>query len=129
MQSSDTLKVAAEFERVLILIPRRGRRKRHRNDPDLSVGPLPYNRIVKRFPAAIAALFWLAPAQAQDVTVAGRVLDAGTGTPVSFATVTVLREGVAVGGELADEDGRFVIEGLERGTYTVHLGFVGYTAA
>ena len=34
-----------------------------------------------------------------------------------------------VGGELADEEGRFVIEGLERGSYTVSVGFVGYTAA
>jgi hypothetical protein len=81
-----------------------------------------------RYAAAIAVLVWLAPAQAQDVTVAGRVVDAGTGSPVPFATVTVLRDGLAVGGELAGEDGRFVIEGLERGTYTVQLGFVGYTA-
>ena len=64
-----------------------------------------------------------------DVTVAGRVLDAATGAPVPFATVTVLRDGMAVGGELADEAGRFVIEGLERGSYTVSVGFVGYTAA
>ena len=64
-----------------------------------------------------------------DVTVAGRVLDSTTGQPVPFATITMLREGRAVGGELADEAGRFVIEGLERGSYTVHVGFVGYTAA
>jgi hypothetical protein len=64
-----------------------------------------------------------------DVTVAGRVLDSTTGQPVPFATITMLREGRAVGGELADEVGRFVIEGLGRGSYTVHVGFVGYTAA
>ena len=64
-----------------------------------------------------------------DVTVAGRALDAATGSPVQFATVTVLRDGMPVGGELADEEGRFVIEGLERGSYTVSVGFVGYTAA
>ena len=70
------------------------------------------------------------PAYAQDdVTVAGRALDAATGSPVQFATVTVLRDGMPVGGELADEEGRFVIEGLERGSYTVSVAFVGYTAA
>ncbi len=64
-----------------------------------------------------------------DVTVAGRILDAASGMPVPFATVTVLRDGAAVGGELADEQGRFVIEGLERGSYTVSIGFVGYVSA
>ena len=54
----------------------------------------------------------------EDVTVAGRVVDGASGAPVPFATVTVVRDGVAVGGELADDAGRFVIEGLERGNYT-----------
>lgn len=79
-----------------------------------------------------AAVLTLAcgPAFAQDdVTVAGRVVDGASGTPVPYATVTVLREGVAVGGEFADEAGRFVIEGLERGTYTVSVSFVGYLPA
>jgi hypothetical protein len=64
-----------------------------------------------------------------DVTVAGRVLDSATGQPVAFATVTVLRDGAAAGGELAGQDGRFVLVGLERGSYTVQVGFVGYVAA
>ena len=69
------------------------------------------------------------PVYAQgDVTVAGRIVDASTGAPVPFAAVTVLRDGATVGGELADEAGRFVIEGLGRGSYVVTLGFVGYTA-
>jgi outer membrane receptor protein involved in Fe transport len=64
-----------------------------------------------------------------DVTVAGRVIDEANRTPVPFATVTVVRDGVAVGGELADDAGRFVIEGLERGNYTISVGFVGYVPA
>ena len=71
-----------------------------------------------------------ASAQAQDdVTVAGRIVDAGTGSGVPFATVSILRDGVVVGGELTDDSGRFVIAGLERGSYVVSAGFVGYTAA
>lgn len=79
---------------------------------------------------AVALLaFMCAPAGAQeDITVAGRARDASTGSPVAFATVTVLRDGMPVGGEIADGQGRFVIEGLERGSYTVNVGFAGYTA-
>ena len=83
---------------------------------------------MRRILALLALICGSAYAQ-DDVTVAGRALDAATGSPVQFATVTVLRDGMPVGGELADEEGRFVIEGLERGSYTVSVGFVGYTAA
>ena len=82
-----------------------------------------------RYAAALVALV-SGFAYAQDeVTVAGRVLDAATGEPVPFATVTVLRDGAPVGGEIADEAGRFVLEGLERGSYTLSIGFVGFVAA
>jgi hypothetical protein len=83
---------------------------------------------VKRALTLMALASWPVYAQ-DDVTVAGRVLEASTSAPVPFAAVTVLRDGVPVGGELADEDGRFVIAGLERGSYVVRLGFVGYTDA
>jgi hypothetical protein len=72
-------------------------------------------------------IFLCGSAYAQDdVTVAGRAVDAVSGTALPFATVTVLRDGTVVGGELADDAGRFVIEGLERGTYTISVSFVGY---
>jgi outer membrane receptor protein involved in Fe transport len=75
---------------------------------------------------ALLALACGAVEAQDDVTVAGRALDAATGAPVPLATVTVLRDGMPLGGELADEEGRFVIEGLERGRYTVAVGFAGY---
>ena len=77
---------------------------------------------------ALLAFICVAAEAQEDITVAGRALDTSTGSPVAFATVTVLRDGMPVGGELADEQGRFVIEGLERGSYTVNVGFTGYTA-
>lgn len=83
---------------------------------------------MKRVVAVLAVACGAAQAQ-DEVTVAGRVVDATTGMPVPFATVTMLRDGMAVGGELADESGRFVLEGIERGSYVVSVGFVGYTAA
>jgi outer membrane receptor protein involved in Fe transport len=85
---------------------------------------------MRRTLALLALASWTACAWAQDdITVAGRAIDAASGAPVPFATVTVLRDGTAVGGEFADEAGRFVIEGLERGSYTVAAGFLGYTVS
>jgi hypothetical protein len=78
--------------------------------------------------ALVALVSGFAYAQ-DDATVAGRVLDSATGQPVPFATVTVMRDGVAAGGELAGQDGRFVLEGMMRGSYTVHVGFAGYVPA
>jgi outer membrane receptor protein involved in Fe transport len=80
--------------------------------------------------AVLVLAGWCVCVHAQDdVTVAGRAIDAVSGQAVPFATVTVLRNGSAVGGELADDAGRFVIEGLERGSYTLTVFFVGYTAS
>jgi len=82
-----------------------------------------------RYAIAVAA-FTAGFAHAQEeAAVAGRVLDSATRQPVAFATITVLRDGTAVGGELTDEAGRFVLEGLGRGSYVVHVGFVGYLTA
>jgi hypothetical protein len=70
---------------------------------------------MKRTLAWLVLVSWATCADAQDdVTVAGRAVDAANGAPVAYATVTVLRDGTAVGGELADEAGKSV--GPARGT-------------
>jgi hypothetical protein len=81
-----------------------------------------------KWAAALLALVSGSAFAQDDVTVAGRVVDAASGSAVPFATVTLLRDGTAVGGELTDEAGRFVVEGLARGSYTVSISFVGYRA-
>jgi len=65
---------------------------------------------------------------ANDATVSGRVVDQVTQQPVQFVTVTVTNEsdGVTVTGALTDDDGRFVISGLGRGSYILTSSFLGY---
>jgi outer membrane receptor protein involved in Fe transport len=78
----------------------------------------------------LAALLMAAGAGAQqDTTVAGRVVDARSGEPLPFATVTVTRDEQGVAGAIADEQGRFVIAGLPRGDYVVTAVLVGYASA
>jgi len=80
--------------------------------------------------AAALLAFICGAAHAQDeITVAGRIVDSVTGTAVPFATVTIVRGDAEVGGQLANGEGRFVIEGLDRGSYTVSVGFVGFATA
>jgi hypothetical protein len=72
-----------------ILIPRRGWRKRGAAFyPRPSTGDM-------RFGGALIAILGIGTVHAQDVTVAGRALDAATREPLPFATVAVLRDGIA----------------------------------
>jgi len=61
-----------------------------------------------------------------DATVSGQILDAATGQPLGYASVTVLSDGETVTGVLALEDGRFVVSGLPEGRYELQAEFLGY---
>lgn len=80
------------------------------------------NRLIPCF--WVWALFLPFAGSAQDcrLTVAGRVLDAHDGTPLPFTTVYVAETGK---GTLADTSGRFVLESLCAGTYTLVASHVG----
>ena len=58
-------------------------------------------------------------------TVAGRVTDAGSGTPISGASVRVT--GTQVGAQAGD-DGRFTVRGVTPGTVTLQVTRIGYAA-
>ena len=71
-------------------------------------------------------LLWAAPVTAQDRTgtVAGRVLDAGTRSPLAGAYVTVAERGA-----LTNDDGRFAVSDVPAGLQTVRVALLGYGEA
>jgi len=77
----------------------------------------------------LAILLFPAVAVAQGTAVlSGRVLDMANASPVGFATVVVesAASGQPISGALAGENGRFLVQGLTPGEYTVRLTFPGF---
>jgi hypothetical protein len=72
-----------------------------------------------------SGIFEIANGQA---TVSGRILDKETLVPLPYVTIMVntKSEGLTVAGALSDEDGRFVISGIDHGSYIVNCSFLGY---
>jgi hypothetical protein len=60
--------------------------------------------------------------------VVGSVVQAGSGKPVEFATVVLLRADAdrAVVGGACDAQGQFVLGGVPAGTYRLRVSYVGY---
>lgn len=64
----------------------------------------------------------------QKATIAGHLLDAQTNEPLPYATVVLntAADGQMVSGALTDDDGKFIFEGIGKGSYTVQISFIGY---
>ncbi|SHE82774.1 Outer membrane receptor proteins, mostly Fe transport [Mariniphaga anaerophila] len=60
--------------------------------------------------------------------ISGRVIDSVTKEPLPYATVTVNSEEQLVTGTVTNVDGRFTIDGVNEGNYTVSCSFVGYNS-
>lgn len=84
------------------------------------------------WPGAVLVLLLPRVLSAQEgATVSGRAVDEADNRPLAFATV-VLEDGdtaEALSGGLAGDDGRFLLRGLEPGTYIVRVSFPGYRPA
>lgn len=82
-----------------------------------------HNHATKLLCAAAFLLFLPAMAWAQTGTVRGTVTDAASGDPLPGANVIVreTQQGVAT-----NISGEYVLEGIEPGTYTLRVTFVGY---
>ncbi len=66
-------------------------------------------------------------AQEGAATLAGRILDDADASPIGFATVLIAdASGEPLSGVLAEQDGRFLIEGLPPGAYTIEMSFPGF---
>lgn len=64
-------------------------------------------------------------AHAQSIQLSGVIQDTGN-TPVSYASVSLLRHDAVSKVKLSDEDGRFLIEDITSGEYTLRVSVVGY---
>jgi hypothetical protein len=79
----------------------------------------------------LSLLLSLLPASSMaqsGATVSGRVVDAGNGSRIAFATVVIrnTQSGDTLSGAVTGEDGRFRILGLQPGRYAFDVRFLGF---
>lgn len=63
----------------------------------------------------------------QAYTVTGKVLDEKQ-TPVAFANVVLMQDAIVIKGTTTHENGDFVFENINKGSYTLKISFLGYEA-
>ena len=85
---------------------------------------VPAPRFVAVLFAALVLVALSGSASAQTGKLSGIVTEAGAGTPLPGATVTL--QGTTLGG-VSDADGRYNVIGVTPGTYTVRTTFLGFT--
>jgi len=63
-----------------------------------------------------------------NATVSGRVVEQSTKNPIPFANVILLfdKNDKMLTGTITENDGRFVIKGINQGNYTISISFIGY---
>jgi len=78
----------------------------------------------------LLVVLFVSQLSAQDINiVSGRVTDEATGEDLPYASISVhTPEDALVGGAISDEEGRFYVRGLEKGSYKVTVSFLGYTS-
>jgi len=57
----------------------------------------------------------------------GKVSDAKTKAPIAYATLMIQKDGIRKGGAYTDENGKYVINALDPGTYSVTVTYVDYS--
>lgn len=78
---------------------------------------------IKNILIVAAALLCVANVKAQSGIIKGRVVDANTNAPVSFANVLILGTDI---GTISDLDGNFTFTGAPTGFKKLQVSFVGY---
>ena len=63
-----------------------------------------------------------------DAVISGRIFDKESGDPLPFVTVTLSENGdsLSLTGALSDKEGRFLISGVENGSFSLRFSFIGY---
>jgi outer membrane receptor protein involved in Fe transport len=77
---------------------------------------------------AFIFLFSFLGLKAQNATVFGVVMSKTTNQALPFATVMLLNTGDSsfVSGAITDEEGKFIINKLKKGKYTIKVSFIGF---
>jgi ferric enterobactin receptor len=77
---------------------------------------------------SVIGINYQAKAQAIKGKISGKVIDAATGQPVDYATVSIYKQGASspFNGASTDEKGSFVIDRLPAGDYKFNIDFIGY---
>lgn len=75
----------------------------------------------------LVGFFFSQLTHAQSVDIAGKLVDAATGDPVSYAHVSLMRaaDSVRVENGLSDDAGRFFLQ-AKNGTFVLEVSFIGY---
>ena len=71
-------------------------------------------------------IFKLAAFSQNGASLSGRIIDRSSGEPLPFTTITLNLQDEMISGTIADEDGRFVLFGIEKGEFILKCSFIGY---
>src|SRR4051812_10655300 len=82
---------------------------------------------MKRFVICLTWLFIAFQANAQLITVTGKIVTK-SGQPVPFASVVILKDTTTIAGKIADENGSFLLQLENAGTYTIRVTHAAYAA-
>jgi Ca-activated chloride channel family protein len=64
----------------------------------------------------------------QNAKITGIISDKSNGDFLPFVNVELLKDGKNISGATTDFDGKFVIQGVQDGSYSLRISFVGYTS-
>ncbi|MFL2989114.1 MAG: TonB-dependent receptor domain-containing protein [Candidatus Neomarinimicrobiota bacterium] len=79
---------------------------------------------MKKYIHILTTLFFLTFVSAQELKLEGEILDSSNKSPLAFANIIL--EGTSLGAA-SDNEGRFIIERIKAGTYTVIASYMGYS--
>lgn len=82
------------------------------------------NKIVTVLLACFLAV--TATAQSNFGKMQGKVTDAKTKAPIAYATILLEKDGIRKGGAYTDDDGKYVINALDPGVYSLTVKYSGY---
>jgi len=56
----------------------------------------------------------------------GNITDAKTKVPIAYATIQLEKDGIRKGGTFTDDNGKYVINALDPGSYTITVKYIDY---